>query len=222
MEAKIYNQQADVQRTLELPARIFDVAVRPDVMLQVAQAQLANQRQPIAHTKGRGDVRGGGKKPWRQKGTGRARHGSIRSPLWKGGGVTFGPTNEKNYTKKVNVKMARKALAMALAGKAKTGQLAVIDKLVLTSRKTKEMSAILRVLSGILSGASSQAKSALPSTLVITPSHKESEALMRSVSNLPRVEIIEARNVNALMILSFQNVMLMQDAIPVLEGIVAK
>ena len=102
MKTELYNQNAEVIGEAELPDRIFGVKMNPDLVHQVLVAQMANSRQVIAHTKGRGEVRGGGKKPWRQKGTGRARHASIRSPIWKGGGVAFGPTKERNFEKKRN------------------------------------------------------------------------------------------------------------------------
>jgi large subunit ribosomal protein L4 len=120
-----------------LPKEIFDVEINPDLIHQVVVAQTANRRRVIAHTKGRGEVRGGGKKPWRQKGTGRARHGSIRSPLWKGGGVTFGPTKERTFKKEINKKMKRKALFMVLTAKAKNNLLLVLDKIILEQPKTK-------------------------------------------------------------------------------------
>lgn len=97
MEVKLYNQNAEVIGETELPDGIFGVKMNPDLVHQAVVAQMANSRQILAHTKGRGEVRGGGKKPWRQKGTGRARHASIRSPIWKGGGVAFGPDQGKEF-----------------------------------------------------------------------------------------------------------------------------
>ena len=100
----IYNQKNEKSGTIDLAERIFKVKFNPDLIHQALLAQIANQRSPLAHTKGRGDVSGGGKKPWRQKGTGRARHGSSRSPIWKGGGVTFGPSKERVFAKKIKQK----------------------------------------------------------------------------------------------------------------------
>src|SRR5258708_25564753 len=97
MEFPVYNQEAQQIGTVELADGIFGLPLNQDLLYQVVTSQVANQRQVVAHTKGRGEVRGGGKKPWRQKGTGRARHGSIRSPIWRGGGVTHGPTKEANF-----------------------------------------------------------------------------------------------------------------------------
>src|SRR3989304_3678493 len=110
MQIKLYNQSGEVIGDFDLPERIFGVAVNADLVKRAVDTQMSNARQVIAHTKGRGEVRGGGRKPWKQKGTGRARHASIRSPIWKGGGVTFGPTKERNFKKKIRKKMARRAL----------------------------------------------------------------------------------------------------------------
>src|SRR3989339_1280264 len=117
MEAKIYNLKNEEVSSIKLPEDIFDRKFSEALVRQVLLAQLANSREPWAHAKGRGEVRGGGKKPWKQKGTGRSRHGSIRSPIWKGGGKSHGPTNERDYTQKVNKKMKRVALFSVLSKK---------------------------------------------------------------------------------------------------------
>src|SRR3989338_9189077 len=99
MNYPLYNQNADKVGTVSLADNVFGLSMNGDLLHQVVISQMSNKRQNVAHTKERGDVRGGGKKPWKQKGTGRARHGSIRSPIWKGVGTTFGPRNEKSYKK---------------------------------------------------------------------------------------------------------------------------
>src|SRR3989339_770912 len=129
MKVPVYNQKGETVSEMELPKEILEVSPNPDLVHHVVVAQQANRRQIIAHTKTRGEVRGGGKKPWRQKGTGRARHGSIRSPLWKGGGVTFGPRNDRVYEQDINRKMRRKALMVILSDKARTNTLLIVDAL---------------------------------------------------------------------------------------------
>jgi len=143
MLAKTYNQQGEITGQIELPSDLFEVKINPDLVYQVVITQMANQRQGNAHTKDRGEVSGGGKKPWRQKGTGRARHASNRSPIWRHGGVVFGPRNDKIYGGKINKKMRRKALAMVLSAKLASDLLIVIDDLSLNQPKTKEMAAII-------------------------------------------------------------------------------
>ena len=120
---------------------LFGVKPHEAVLHQVLTAYRANVREPLAHVKTRAEVRGGGKKPWRQKGTGRARHGSIRSPIWKGGGVAHGPRNDIVWTHKINAKMARKALAMALTDKVGAGHLVLLQDMDISSLKTKTAAA---------------------------------------------------------------------------------
>ena len=142
----VYNQAGTVVSTRKPNAAVFDVKINPAVVQQAVVAQQANARPVLAHTKGRGDVSGGGKKPWRQKGTGRARHGSIRSPLWRGGGVTFGPTAERNFKLKINKKVRRKAILMSLSSKAADERIVLLDSLTLTAIKTKTLVSVLEAL----------------------------------------------------------------------------
>lgn len=143
MEAIVYNQKGEKSGTVQLPEAVFNVSWNGDLVHQVVVAMQANARTPVAHTKDRSEVSGGGKKPWRQKGTGRARHGSIRSPIWVGGGVTHGPRNDKNYSQKINKKMRAKALYTALSQKLRDNEIIFIDDLVLKTAKTKEAKQIL-------------------------------------------------------------------------------
>ena len=139
MKADIYNLNNEVVGTMELPVGVFGTKWNATLVQQVLEAQIANARPPWAHVKDRSEVRGGGKKPWRQKGTGRARHGSTRSPIWVGGGKAHGPRNDKDYSQKVNKKMKRVALFSVLSKKAKDGELKVFDTLVLDAPKTKNV-----------------------------------------------------------------------------------
>lgn len=204
MKITVYNQEGkEVSQTL-LPKEIFEVSVNPDLVHQIAVSQMANRRKVIAHTKDRSEVRGGGRKPWRQKGTGRARHGSIRSPIWRGGGVTFGPRKKRVFKKRIPQKMRRKALLMALSGKAKDNLLIVLDKFNLDQVKTKLIVQILNKL-----------PSKNQSSLIALP--KVEKNLVLSVRNLPKVETIEARNLNVLDLLSFKYLIIPKESIKVIK-----
>jgi len=207
MELPLYNQKAENIGKIDLPNKIFDLEMNNDLVHQVVTSQMSNKRQVIAHAKGRGEVRGGGKKPWRQKGTGQARHGSIRSPIWKGGGVTFGPTKERNFKKKINKKMARKALFMVLSSKAKDKQLLILDEIRLENPKTKEMALIMKNLSGLMDKK--------PNALLILPVMEDS--VKRSTNNLNNLSVIEARNLNPLEVLSYKYLVLVKDSIDALN-----
>ncbi len=148
METAVYNQQNKKIGTIKLPDLIFQAAWNPDLVHQALVAHTANKRTVVAYTKGRSDVSGGGKKPWRQKGTGRARTGSIRSPLWRGGGITFGPAKEKDYQKKINKKIKRAALFSILSKKLADNEIKIVDTLNLSEHKTKEVKNTLKNLLG--------------------------------------------------------------------------
>jgi len=203
MKVKTYNQKGEEVTETVLPREVFEVKINPDLIYQVVVSQLANRRKAIAHTKGRGEVRGGGKKPWRQKGTGRARAGSIRSPLWRGGGITFGPTKERVFKKKINKKMKKLALLMALSSKAKNNLLLVLDRINLEAPKTKLMKKIMQNLP--LKG----------STLMILA--KPEKNVILAARNLPRFEVREVRNLNVLDLLSFKYLILLKETIKVIK-----
>ena len=211
MNHTLYNQNADNIGKVSLPDSIFDVSMNNDLLHQIVVSQMANRRQNVAHTKQRGEVRGGGKKPWRQKGTGNARHGSIRSPIWKGGGVTFGPRAEINFKKVVNKKMARKALFIALSSKLKDKELVVLNEVKMDNWKTKEMAAVIKKISELF-------KSKHASILLITDK-KMKDTVERIVRNLPKVDIIEAKNLNALDIVARKNLIIFKDSIEVIEKV---
>jgi len=127
----------------KLNPEVFGIKPKPNLIHQIVACSLSNQRYSWAYTKTRGDIRGGGKKPWRQKGTGRARAGSIRSPLWRGGGVIFGPDKARNYSKKINKKAKKQVLLMCLSDKVKENRMYVLDKLIMPEIKTKKFAQIL-------------------------------------------------------------------------------
>jgi large subunit ribosomal protein L4 len=145
MKLKIYPANK-ANQTVEVEDKIFKVAEKPKLISQVVQSQLANRRQAIAHTKDRGEVSGGGRKPYRQKGTGNARAGSIRSPLWVGGGVVFGPRKNRNYSQRIPRKMAQAAFKMVLSEKVKNNRLIVTRNLQLKEPKTREIQGFLEKL----------------------------------------------------------------------------
>jgi len=142
MEVKVYNKEGTQQETLELNEALFGAEPKAELIHQYIVNYLANQRQGNAYTKGRSEVRGGGRKPWRQKGTGRSRAGTIRSPLWRGGGVTFGP-KKRSYYNVFPAKMKRAALISALSDKAREENIRVVDDLALPETKTKAVATIL-------------------------------------------------------------------------------
>ncbi len=147
MKFSVYNLAGTMVREQEIDTLgVEQIKVVPALVHQVTVAALANQRQAIAHTKTRGEVAGGGKKPWKQKGTGRARHGSIRSPLWVGGGITFGPRSNRNFSKALPQTMRRRALAMALADKLKAGGVVLLETLHFPIAKTKHAASLLAAL----------------------------------------------------------------------------
>lgn len=209
MEIKIYNQQGKETGKAELPDKIFGLKWNADLVRQVVDGQQANQRQTVAHTKGRSEVRGGGKKPWRQKGTGRARHGSIRSPIWKGGGVTHGPTKERNFKKKINKKMAKKALYVALSAKARDKEIIALDEINLKEPKTKLAYEIAKNISKIKSYHDLIRKK--NGVLIILPDNDRN--LKRAFRNLPFIGLNEARNLNVLEILTYKYILFTQESI---------
>lgn len=149
MEAKVYNQKGKEVESIKLPEELFGLPWNADLVHQVITGMQSNKRAGTADTKGRAEVNGGGRKPYQQKGTGRARHGSTRSPIWKGGGVTHGPLAEKSYKKKINTKMKAKALLTILSAKYKDGKILFVDSIVLGDTKTKDAHEVVKALSAV-------------------------------------------------------------------------
>jgi len=201
MEAKIYNQKGVEAGKIDLPAKVFSAKWRADLVHQVVEGMRSNKRAGTADTKGRGEVSGGGKKPWKQKGTGRARHGSSRSPIWVGGGVTHGPLAEKNYKRKISKKMRAQALFSVLSKKWKDGEVLFVDSLSLPEVKTKKALEVIKNLSKA-SGFKSIATSKKPR--VLTALFERSEKAEKSFRNLPQLEIVFLKNLNPLDVLNYQ------------------
>lgn len=207
MEAKVYNINGKESGKVTLPESVFDAKWNGDLVHQVAVSMEGNARTPVAHTKDRGDVRGGGKKPWRQKGTGRARHGSSRSPIWIGGGVTFGPRNEKKYGRKVNKKMKTAALYSVLSQKMRDGEILFIEDIALTTPKTKEAQGALKALSGI-KGYESLATKKNNAALIAT--HGGNENLQRGFANFGNVLCADVTNVDPTTLLKYKYLIVSQ------------
>ncbi len=197
MEAQVYDMKGGKKGTVKLTEN-FSLPWNADLVHQVATSLMSSKRKPYAHTKTRGEVRGGGKKPWQQKGTGRARHGSTRSPIWVGGGVTHGPRNEKNYERIVSKKMRIKALYTILSRKYKDGEILFVDSLASKSPKTREAVATFKTLAGI-SGYERLMKKKNAAVVALAEKNKDTE---RSMSNIGNLEVIEARNLHPLTLLS--------------------
>jgi large subunit ribosomal protein L4 len=205
MDIPVYNAAGGDMGTITYETDLTDQLVNHDLLYRVVNALQSNQHQPVADTKDRRERRGGGTKPWRQKGTGRARHGSIRSPLWKGGGVTFGPRKEKSHKKKINKKERRKATACALSAKHQDGELVGISDLNLDSPSTARVAEILEEigsedgLDGVLDGVSQRRNNR---ALFIMA--EDNPNLRRSLQNFSNIEVTKAHSVNALDLLTFK------------------
>ena len=198
METTIYNTQGKKTGTVQLPDAIFGLKWNDSLMHQVVTSMQSNARTPVAHVKDRSEVRGGGKKPWKQKGTGRARHGSIRSPIWIGGGVTHGPRNEKNYSKEIPKKMRAKALFMALSRKFQDGEIIFIDSLGLDTPKTAAAKKALMMLSKN-DGFGKLATKKRNAAIVASPDM--TEAVQKSFSNIGNVKVRSVRDLNPVSVL---------------------
>ncbi len=199
MEAIVYKTTGKEAGKVKLPQDIFGLPWNADLVHQVVVSMQSTARQPIAHTKTRGEVRGGGKKPWQQKGTGRARHGSTRSPIWVGGGVAHGPRNDKVYDRKVNKKMKTKALFTILSQKVKEGKVVFIESLSMKEPKTREAKAIIDAISKIESFKKITMKK--KNAAIFALSRKDS-MIEKSFQNIGSVSIEELRNINPLDLLS--------------------
>ncbi len=199
MEATIYNTKGTPAGTIVLPKKIFGVSWNSDLVHQVMHSMMSSARQPIAHTKTRGEVRGGGKKPWRQKGTGRARHGSTRSPLWIGGGVAHGPRKDKNYDRKINKTMKTKAFITLLSKKWKDGEILFVDSLFFPSPKTTEAKTVLVSLAKNIGFEKLSTK---PKNAAFIALAKKNINVEKSFRNIGSIALDETRNLNLLDVLN--------------------
>ena|SRR3989338_638251 len=202
----LFNHKGEKVGETALPKFLFDRKVSPALVHQVVVAQRANQRKPIAHTKDRGEVRGGGRKPWRQKGTGRARHGSIRSPQWRGGGVVFGPRKNRNFSERLNKKMTRSALAMVLTDRANENRVILIDSFEPVSAKTKLFATMVNTLP-------------IKSKKTLLLLGKGEKGIARAASNIRTIFPYKADSVQALSVATYPFMLMSKDGLDELASV---
>jgi len=234
LKATLYNQEGKKIGEESLEPKIFGLKIKPELIWQVVVAMQTNARLPWAHTKDRSEVRGGGRKPWRQKGTGRARHGSSRSPIWIGGGVTFGPRKERNYKIKINKKVKRQALLMSLSDKAQCKNIIILDELKLPEIKTKKMYQILQALklrptreksskkvktTVEKSNKERAPKQKIKSVLLVVD--KKDEKIIKSAKNIASLETCLVNNMNLLKVMKHQNLLMTKKALAEIKKVFA-
>ena len=204
METSLYNLKNEKVGTISVPDIVFAAKWNSILVKQVLDAQMANARIPWAHTKDRGEVRGGGRKPWRQKGTGRARHGSTRSPIWVGGGKSHGPRNERDYSQKVNKKMKRLAVFSVLSKKMKDGEVKIFEDLTIKEPKTKLLVPILKNIIGM--------KKYAKRFDVALITNDNNINLSRASRNLTKAIVLKADSLNVYDIMNYKNVFIDKDS----------
>jgi large subunit ribosomal protein L4 len=209
MNIPVYNKSGKKVRDIEVGKDISEITVKQDLLLQIVDAMLSERRESNAHTKTRAERRGGGKKPWKQKGTGRARHGSSRSPIWRKGGVTFGPRNERNFTKKVNKKVRQKGLQMAIASKLQEDKVLAFEGLELKQPKTKELAAYMKAL-----------PSGTEKALIVM--NEPNDTIKKSEKNITHTRLIDFRNMNVLDVMTSSYIIFEEGAAEKLSASQAK
>jgi len=210
MELSLKNMQGATVGSIEVSDAVFDTPLNKALIHQVMVAQLANKRTGTHSTKTRAEVRGGGRKPWRQKGTGRARQGSIRSPQWRGGGVTFGP-KPRDYSQATPKKMRRAAIKSLLSQKVRDGEITVVEEFVLPAFKTQE---VLKALAGLEIATSTK-------TLVVNNANSQKD-LWQACHNLQRVKSIPAAILNTIDLLNYDHLVLSVEAVRRIEELWAE
>lgn len=204
MKIPLYNQKAETVGDVELNPKVFEVKPSSHLLAEAVRIAQSNSRQGTSNTKTRGEVRGGGKKPWKQKGTGRARAGSIRSPLWRKGGITFGPRSNQNWELKMNKKAKIKALFMSLSDKAQDKKFIVIDQIELSAAKTKEFVKMLKAF-----------KDLGKKQMFLLP--KKDDKLIKASRNIPSVTSIFANSLNVVEVLKADTIIALKDSLGVIE-----
>lgn len=204
MKTSLYNQKAEIVGEIDLNPKIFDIKPSTHLLAEAVRIHMSNSRQGTSNTKTRGEVSGGGKKPWKQKGTGRARAGSIRSPIWRHGGVTFGPRANQNWELKMNKKAKTKALFMSLSDKVLSKQFIVVDQILLEKAKTKELVELLKNF-----------RELGKKQMLLMP--KKDDKLSRASKNIPAVQSIFATSLNVYDVLKADTIIALKDSISVIE-----
>ena len=205
-KVNVYNQLGEVVGDIELNEAIFGIEVNEHVVYEVVKNHLANRRQGTQSAKTRAEVRGGGRKPWRQKGTGRARQGSIRAPQWKGGGVVFAP-KPRSYRYSVPKKVRRLAMKSVLSSKVLEGELRILDALTIDAFSTKKAKEILKNLS------------LETKTMIVLP--EGNDMIIKSFANLPKGETVVVDYMNVYDLMRFDNLVIVKDALSKIEEVYA-
>ncbi len=215
---KTYNQKAEAVGEKKISEKVFALKVNEALIHQAVVAQSSNERQVLAHTKDRSEVRGGGRKPWSQKGTGRARAGSNRSPIWKGGGVTFGPTKDRNFKKSINKKMKRNALCMVLSDRVSNKRMFILDKLELSNFKTKEVDGILQGFEKKVIKNNKDAKKKIKRSFLIINDSSD-EKVKYATRNLVGVKMLNINNINILDLIRYSNLLITEKSVELIEKV---
>jgi large subunit ribosomal protein L4 len=210
VKTNVYNQSGEIVSELKLSDKVFAVKINEDLIHQAMVTQAANERQVLAHTKTKSEVRGGGKKPWKQKGTGRARAGSSRSPIWIGGGVTFGPRKDRNFSKKINKKMKQKAITMIFTDRLAENNLAVIDKIEMKEFSTKKFNDFVKKIENVFPNENKTKKS---KRSILFVNDIKDEKVVLSSRNLVGFDIINLENINIIDLLKYKNLVITESAI---------
>jgi len=197
----VFNQKKEKVSEIQLKDEIFNLPVKKTVLHEVVTMQLANRRAGTASTKGRSEVAGGGRKPWRQKGTGRARAGTNRSPIWRGGGIVFGP-KPRDYSYKLPKKVRKLALRMALSSRFQNANILILNRMDIEGPKTRELVSILKHFS-------------LNNALIVTPEAENTLSL--SSRNVPGVKVLPSKGLNVYDVLKYDHLVLLEGAIPRIE-----
>lgn len=199
----VYNLEGKKVEDMELSDTVFGCKSNDDLLHQVYVAIEANRRQVLAHTKGVGQRSGSGKKPWRQKGTGNARVGQKRNPIWRGGGVSMGPTKDRNFSKDINKKMKRKAVMVALSEKVRMGNMVIVEKLEFAEAKTKQFNAALKSLE-------------LKGKVLVALDEKQRKTALAS-RNIKNISNVAAKNLNVFDLLNNQKLLISKESVKFIE-----